>query len=147
MFDPAKEVWSEKAIPLHTHHEGIFAASAEKLFLSGGHSGVYTPDERGNLKCFYQETAELYDIKSDQWSNILDIHPNLHPSLCRIRVKTRNATDKSGNIYLVGSTDADDLQGSRDVAMVINPLSGVVSKYEDWDMSSRCFVIVPKGRF
>ncbi len=149
MFDPTKEVWSEKAVPLHVHAQGVFAASGDKLFLSGGHTGNYSADDTGSYTKNYQETAELYDIKSDQWSNVLDIHPNLHPSLCRIMVGPLIATDTSGNIYLVGSTDTD-MHGHHkpNVAIVFNPITGVVSKYQSWDRKeSQCFVVVPKGRF
>ncbi len=146
MFDSGKMIWSEKAAPLKKHDGAIFAASHDKLILAGG----WYEDDYGETR--NQETAEVYDIKSDQWSNILSLHPNFNiPLLCRIAGRISIANDRSGNIYVFGERDDEDGPDTRCVAVVFNLVSGVVSIDQNWvckdKVLEKTLVTVPKGRF
>ncbi len=147
MFDSGNNIWFEKAVALHKHPHGIFVSTDDKLFLAGG----LLDNTYGNL---YQENAEVYDIKSDQWSNILNLYPDFDiPVLCRLICMSAPIHDRSGNIYIFAGTEGtegidDDDDGL--VALVFDPVSGSVSRDFNWECRStvheKTLVTVPRGR-
>ncbi len=143
MFDSGNEVWSEKAVPLHEHLNGIFAAIGDKLFLAGGVNGTYADPLRR-----YQQTAEVYDIGCDQWSSMQSVHPNFNISAVS-KVETYCSTDRSGKIYVFGYTYDPD--SALRVKIVIDCVSWCVRREEIRENGSAgygmTFVTVPKGRF
>ncbi len=144
MFDPTTNIWQEKATALHKHPDGIFAGVQDKLLLAGG---LDSDNPSG-----YKDTAEIYDIKSDQWTNILNTHPNLDiPLLCRIAEGNTFVDDKSGNIYFFGSRDTGNREDPKFEALAVNPISGFVSTDCTWLCSTTLQELalgtVPKGRF
>ncbi len=149
MFDSGNEVWSEKAVPLSKHLNGIFAALGDKLLLAGGLNGAYF-DPWG----MYQQTAEVYDIETNQWSSIESVYP--YVAIWAVsNLEAHCTTDQSGDICCYGITHAPDsngqLPGARRVIIEFNPDSGYLLNNripeQRYNVVGKVFVIVPKGRF
>ena len=142
MFDPEKGIWQEKATALQKHLDGTFSAFGDKLFLAGG----LNEDDLS----LYREMAEIYDIKLDQWTNILKIHPNLDISLlCSIAYCNIYVDDGTGDIHLFGLKNTED---DEDIEiLVFNPISGYLSRDQNWSrnktLSQMALCTLPKGRF
>ncbi len=143
MFDPEERIWLQKATAQYSHPEGIFSAFGDKLFLAGG------LNEDGPS---YQETAEVYDIKSDQWTNILNFHPNLDiPLLCSVAYCNTFVDERTGNIHFSGLNYIEDGEDFKFDILVFNPITGYLSQDQNWSrddtLSQFAICTLPKGRF
>ena len=147
MYDSNVSLWQKRATPLHCHFDGIFATVSDKLFIAGGNR-----TSAGNE---YQMTAEVYDIKTDQWTDLLTQQPNLDiDTLCKIENVQYFVLDKT--IYCFGHYEyIDDYNGHdsvdfENVNLIFDTGSGQVSHYSEWDenaMDMMGLVIVPIERF
>ncbi len=66
-----KIIWRQKAKLLHVHNDGVLKSYGDQLFIFGG----LMKDGRRN------ETMELYNVETNQWSRITDVYNHMNLGL------------------------------------------------------------------
>ncbi len=126
MYDSRSRIWQKKETALHFHVRGIFAAVGNRIFIAGGFPHAGEPQRT------YQMTAEVYDINSNQWSDLLIEHPILNIDLlCQIYLFVRSfVMDKV--IYCFGKKDNPYNDFIEDVNLLFDTETGQVTHNPDW---------------
>ncbi len=131
MYDSRRRKWSRKATPLHYHANGIFATVGDRLFIAGGSSSSYYDNYGGDDHSRYQMTAEVYDIKSDQWTYLLIQHPNLNIDLlCKLEMVKHFVIDKT--IYCFGLKKSGEDADYENINLIFDTETGEVTHNLTW---------------
>ncbi len=152
MYDSNKRLWQEKAPPPHCHIDGFFETVNDKLFIGGGCNNI-----NGDIG-EYHMNAEVYDTKTNQWTDLLTHFPNLDIELlCKIEHVRSVVVDKV--IYCFGNIDVDPENDHEDddnfvkfenLNWIFDTDTGEVSHNFFWEISvmdEMDLVTVPINRF
>lgn len=104
----------EKTVEVVRDHEGG---------TSGSLAATCRRDERGNLRILGVDTGGDVDGGADLWTTLKEALGGTEPSGCEMRLRTRNAPNRSGGLRS-GQPDGERTTAGKPMTTLVNPTQG-----------------------